>query len=389
MMAALGTCPASRAAVFVFDKPSDDAWQYPFAFNAGSRDTGVVFSSVGNGFYSGFNDRDGVLLIAWNTSLQIPAGQAPSRYDVESVTVTLTHQDCPPGDCGSFVFPADWAVDLTVDEWFTYDVNNNGVRDGIEQPDADPGRPLELYGAGFGPFYSLTTWNENSPYRGATCVFGMNVCNFVPRDPYPLAFQTGNAAPLHAEDNIKGAWNSGVAFPGCTHPMNLCPFTAIPWAVGHPVNYTPGTQTAPFDVVFSIHLDLENGAVRHYFQQQLAAGRVMVTITSLLETDVQASGNPTFFLKEATEPSGGFPPIPGAKAPKLVIALADPPDGDIDNDQHVALDDYAAFRACMGGPGVTGFPVTTPCRQTFDFDGDFDIDIRDAAEFTRRFTGGN
>lgn len=387
LVSAFGT---ARGADFVFDKPTDDIWQYPFAApSPGLRDTAPIFSTVGNGFYTGFNDRDGVIVVAWNTAAQIPAGQPASSYNIAALTVVLTHQDCPPGDCGSFIFPADWAVDLSVDEWFTYDVNNNGVRDGIEQVDSDPGRPIELFGAGFGPTHALATWTQLSPLVVATCQFGVNMCTHIPRDPYPLAFQSGTGAPLHAEDNIKGTWNPGVAFPGCTDPQNRCPFTAIPWAIGQPIGYTPGTQTAPFDVTFSVNLDLEDGAVREFFQQQLATGRIAVTVSTLLETDVQASGNPTFFLKESTEPSGGFPPIPGAKAPKLVITLAAGPDADVDNDNNVALDDYAGLRACMGGPGVTGSPVTAACRQNFDFDADLDIDAADGAEFFTRFTGGS
>lgn len=388
LVMAVGVNGPARATDFVFDKPTDDIWQYPFAFDAGARDSGVVFGSTGNVFFKGFNDRDGMIVASWNTSTLIATGQPLSSYDIQSITVTLTHQDCPPGDCGNFVFPASWVVDLTVDDWFTYDANNNGVMDGVEQPDPDPGRPLEMFGVGFGPTFTAQSWMESSAYIGSTCLPGVNVCNHVPRDPYPLAFQQGTGSPLHAEDSLKGEWNPGVAFPGCNHPQNICPFTAIPWAIGQPLNYTPGSQTAAFDVVFQVNLDLENGSVRDYFQRQLLAGRVTVVVTSLVETGLQELGNPTFFLSEATEPSGGFPPIPGAKAPKLVITLAEGPDGDFDNDSNVALDDYAAFHTCLGGPGVTGVPVTTTCRQVFDFDRDWDIDAKDGAEFLQRFTGG-
>ncbi len=36
---------------------------------------------------------------------------------------------------------------------------------------------------------------------------------------------------------------------------------------------------------------------------------------------------------------------------------------------------------------VTVTPVTQPCHQTGDFDGDQDVDLRDFAEFQRRYTG--
>ncbi len=391
LAAASGLVSAPRAAAeeFVFLKPSDDVWHYPFNFTPGTRDTGPLFGSVGNVFYAGFNDRDGIILIAWNTAAQIDTGRSFAAYDIQAITVTLTHQDCPPGDCGVFIFPATWPVDLTVDEWFTYDANNNGIMDGPEVPDPDPGRPLELFGVGFGPQYNYFTWTQTTPYVGGTCLFGQNVCSFVPRDPFPMTFQAGSGAMLHVEDSVKGRWNEGLDTPLCAHPQEVCPFTPIPWAIGHPIGYTPGAQAAAFDVVFSVNLQLLDGLVKRYFQEQLHHGRVVVAITSLVETGEQEPGNPTFFLKEATEPSGGFPPIPAAKAPKLVIDLRTAPTGDVDGDNHVALDDWAELSSCLQGPNTPPPSVIrAQCLDVFDFDADGDVDSRDAADFFRRFTGG-
>ncbi len=380
--------PSIAGAVeFVFDKPSDDIWQYPFNFNKGNADTGKVFGSPGNVTFNGFNDRDGVIIAAWDTDTLIPMGQAPSSYNIAAITVTLTHQDCPPGDCGLFVTPATWPIDLTIDEWFTFDVNNNGLIDNGEQPDLDPGRPFELYGVGFENFM-FDSWNEDDNFVTSTCQTGVDVCNFVPRDPYPMMYRLGTGEVMHVEDNIHGAWNPSFANDVCGDPDASCPFTPTPWAIGHPINYNPdGTQTDPFEVVFDVNLNLSGGLVRQYFQEQLAGGRVIISVSSLFLIGVQELGSPTFWLKEATEPFGGFPPIPGAVAPKLTIVFQTPATGDYDGNNVINSEDYASLAACLAGPMV-GPPINaTKCLDVFDFNRDDDVDMNDAAVFVNRFQG--
>lgn len=57
--------------------------------------------------------------------------------------------------------------------------------------------------------------------------------------------------------------------------------------------------------------------------------------------------------------------------------------GDADGDGDVDLFDYAAFSACVSGPGV---PAGTVC-ETFDLDSDGDVDLADFGAFQRVFTG--
>lgn len=54
--------------------------------------------------------------------------------------------------------------------------------------------------------------------------------------------------------------------------------------------------------------------------------------------------------------------------------------GDVDCDLHVDLDDFSLWSECAFGPGAPGL-----CP-TFDFDGDGDIDLRDAAALFRAFS---
>lgn len=293
-------------AEFSFPTPSDDQWQYPFNFTPGSRPTGSCFGAAG---VTNFNDRDGVVILAWDTSSLITPGQGPDAYDIASIRVTVTQQ------ANANVIPS-WTPDLTVDEWFTFDVNGDGVvnADGIprgapgdtdgESDDVDPGRTIELFGAGFGPTYSLQSWSESSGYVGANDQVSTE------RDPFPFVYQDGTLTMLHVEDHVDGLFNAGAG---------VFQFTPVPWAVGVPQGYTPGAQQVPFDIEFVIDLSLSGGEVKRYFQNQLNEGRVVVMITSLTETVEQGpvAAIPSFYMKE------GVPLDVGAKPAALTIELAD------------------------------------------------------------------
>ncbi len=299
---ALALAAPAVAETYRFQIPSDDRWHYPFNFTPGSRPVASCFGApgAGNNF---FNDRDGQLLIAWNSAAQIAPGQGSGAYIIRSVRVVLSNI---PG--------AQWQVDLTPDEWFTFDVDGDGTinADGIprgqpgdrdgESDDADPGRPVELFGVGFGPNTSYETWNEFTFYEGS------NSLENLPRDPFPFMFQPFTAEKLHVEDNVKGLHNGGLFLP-------VLEFTPRPWAVGRPANYTPGAQPAPFDVVFEVDLSQSHGALRNYFGQQLNGGRVVLYVNSL--ADAVQMGNPAelpaFVTKE------GVAIYPGAHAPILEI----------------------------------------------------------------------
>jgi hypothetical protein len=59
--------------------------------------------------------------------------------------------------------------------------------------------------------------------------------------------------------------------------------------------------------------------------------------------------------------------------------------GDCNSDGGVNLLDYAAFNACLSGPGVTPGGTGCPC---FYFDDDLDIDLADFAALQTFFSGG-
>ncbi len=356
---------APAAELYDFPTPLYDRWQYPFDGQPGSRPTMSMFSSMGTGVasYLNFNNRDGIVIIAWDTTSLIPAGLGVGNYDVSAVTVTVTNDP-----------EAVWQIDLSADEWYQYDVNNDtfvngdgvprgqpGDTDG-ESSDADPGRALELFGTGFGPFFDTTSWNEFSAYVGGTNL------GAAPRDPFPFTYQAGTGNVLHVEDNVLGRWNTAY---GVTN------FTPVPWAIGVPLGYTPGAQTEPFDVVYEVNLDLSEGRVRDYFAEQLDAGRVFVTITSLTDTILGGTpgGFPLIYAKEAVGA------IPGAKAPLLSITLGSNLPADLNGDGCVDLIDLSILLSNFGMFGGA-------TAEQGDITGDGNIDLSDLSELLVVFGSG-
>ncbi|MEP0847390.1 MAG: hypothetical protein HRF50_11315 [Phycisphaerae bacterium] len=363
----LAGAAAARAQQYDFTTPLYDQWQYPFNFTPGSRPIATCFSSLGTGNpdFAAFNDRDGQLIVAWNTAAQIPSGQGAQNYDVASIRITLTNQSA-----------ALWAIDLTPDEWYTFDFNLDGQvnADGVprgqpgdtdgESDDPDPGRTVELFGVGFGPTYSAATWTEASSYHGGTVLGGTPI--WAPRDPFPFVYQDGTGNVLHVEDNVEGLWNSD---------YGVTQFTPTPWAVGVPQDYDPNNQDVPFEVVFDVDLDLSDGRVREYFRSQLDTGRVFVQVTSLAETEQFGNTDytPKFFTKEGTTVE------PGAKAPILTIVLGAPGlDGDLDGDGCVNLADLSQL--------LTNYGQTSGAQpEDGDIDGDGDVDLADLSSLLTNY----
>lgn len=355
----------------LFASPSDDRWHYPFNPFPGTRAFGSTFGTVGDRDSLGnqrFNERDGVIIFAWRTHSLIPPGQGPDSYFIKSIKITVTH-----------VAGADWDVDLTPDEWYTYDLNGDGMinADGIprgqpgdtdgESDDEDAGRPFELFGAGFDPegeLFDEETWVETSFFQGWN-----QQPNPVPRNPFPFVYQDGTLEKLHCEDNVAGLHNEA---------HGVYQFTPQPWAIGRPINYTPGSQPTTFDVEFEIDLSLSCGEVRGYFQEQLDRGRIIVIITSLSETFQQAgTGFPVFYLNTSIP---GQNPHPA----RLEITLSDSLPGDINGDGQIDEADLTAFVTALINPDAA--PAVHVQRS--DLNGDGASDGADIAPFVAAYLGG-
>jgi hypothetical protein len=92
----------------------------------------------------------------------------------------------------------------------------------------------------------------------------------------------------------------------------------------------------------------------------------------------------TFFLRD----NGGTNYAPSDPFTfRFTNVMQEEPDGDLDNDLMVTLDDFEAFSHCLSGPSNTPEPfdpaITTcevDCHSAFDFDLDLDLDLADFAE---------
>jgi hypothetical protein len=369
LMISLGFAAAVKAEEFTFTPPSADRWHYGFNSSPGVEDLGRTFMAPGwAGINGQFNDRDGYVIFAWDTSGSIAPGQDPESYNVTAVELTVTN-----------IAGAEWLSDASIDEWFTYDLNGDGAinADGFprghpsdtdgESSDSDPGRTIDIYGVGFGPHFTAASWTETSAYRGALPAGPpFNGDPLAPRDPFPFVYQAGSLDQLHVEDHIRGLHND-------TLPSPVLEFSPQPWAIGQPLDYAPGNQTVPFDIRFTVNLALSGGEVRRYFQEGLAEGTVFLIVSSAQETEMQGGQEeyPTIFMRDAVGS------LPGAKAAALSIEVTALP-GDYDGDGDVDHDDFVEFPPCLTGPTETNLD---PTCAAFDFDADADIDLSDYAGF--------
>ncbi len=132
----VGVCVASaHAETATFDAPGIDRWSYPFAGN-GSEQEARIFSALGT---EGFDERDAQFIVAFDTtaggSSSIPAFKGALNYEITSVKLTAT--------VSSLVGAPTY--DGTHDNFQTYLATDAAAY----VPDADAGRPIELFGAAF------------------------------------------------------------------------------------------------------------------------------------------------------------------------------------------------------------------------------------------------
>jgi len=228
--------------------PTLDRWMYPFNFEPGTRPVASTFAS----FDPRFDTRDAQFLLGWDTPAAIPAGADPRAYLLRRarVTLTITARD-------AFIY------DPTHDSFVTYLTNQPGY-----VPDSDPGRPMELHGAGFRGGFTAATFLETSSY---------GVVNDFQSDNISIATRNAFAAMFDATGALVDIANHvGQANAGWTNP----PFEAPPWAVGQTTNAAPG-EAVPQDSKVTFDLNLADPLTVGYLQAALADGRLRLVVSSL------------------------------------------------------------------------------------------------------------
>jgi len=243
---------ANAVADFTIDQPTADRWMYPFNSTPGTRPAASAFGAVGE---AGFDDRDGQILVRFNTTSLFAAGLGASSYNIGSLSLSLT---------------------VNLDNAFQYDPTYDSYRTHLDpnapgyQADSDAGTPVELFAVGYRNGYSESTFQETSP-------FGPN--GEGTRNAYAAGLNPGGTM-VDVSNNVANG------------------FEAVPFAIGTIAGLAPGSFV-PADSVMTFNLDLSNPAVVAWLQSSLNDGYLEFMVTSLQSTSQQAtSGFPSFYMKE-------------------------------------------------------------------------------------------
>lgn len=264
MIASIGALAGAAAGQTTvrYDRASFDRWNYPFNATPETRD---VASTFGAGFTPGvFDDRDGQVVTTFVTAGDFQPGLGVGGYQISSATLTAT---IDPRFGGVFEY------DPTVDSYRSHLLPT----DADWVPDADAGRPIEVFGTAF----------RN----------GLNPFAF--HDP-ALPFAFGDPTLEDVRNGYAAGFVGGSLVDVSNHVRDG--FEATPFGVGQ-ANLNPG-DLVPGDTTFSFELDVTDPNIQAYLAQSLNAGVVSLSITSL-HTAVQGGPAqfPGFYTNETFFPN--------------------------------------------------------------------------------------
>lgn len=311
-----------------YTRPVLDRWMYPFNSQAGAEAVSPVFGAI---LLAGFDDRDAQFIVAFDTAPTIPSGRPPEEYRLTSLTLSAT-----------VLNDAEAIYDATFDSI----VSLLPPDDPQYAADADPGRPTELFGVGFRNGFNAANFTEDAPFGGTPIV--------PPSEGARNAFAAATFSELGEGTDISRQVRQR--------------FDVQPWAIGVNATLTPG-QLIPGGTVLSFSIDPCNAQAREYVQRGLAAGRILLAVSSL-EPATQPDGQPRPRTYPVLGTKEGNPASRARLA--LTVRVGDP--ADFDGDGFVDLFDFDAFVTDFesGGPGA-------------DFNQDCFVDFFDYDEFVAAF----
>lgn len=315
-------------------QPALDRWMYPFNATPGTRPSISTFGSTPGDTL--FDSRDAQMLIRFDLGPVLPTGLGASRYQIESLRVTVqfdnnlvVEYDPTPDPWQNFLDPED-------PQW---------------QPDPDPGQPIELFGVGFRNGFSLMSFQENSPF---TVPPNSPMAPSV-RNAYALSFDE-QGAPIDISNNPRQGFN----------PKS--------WAVGIIPELEPG-DLIPINTRMHFDIDVADPDIQAYLRSGTDAGRLMFALSSL-HFVVQQGGNfPSFYAKE-----NAFVIFNLADAAQLTYSIRVLPECDIADFNCDGLVDGADLGTLLGFWG----PCPAPCPA--DLDGDGEVDGADLGVLLGRWT---
>ena len=233
--------------------PVIERWMYANNGAPCDRTAGSVFGTFGDD--AGVDTRHAQHLLGWDTAAMIPTNRSPARYLITRCRLTLT---------------------INRGNLFLYDPTQDGFQTYFETnhssylPDADTGRPVELFGAGFRNGYNAVSFDQCAP-------FGTNAP--AQRNAYAAGFST-NGILIDVSNNV-GKTNKAFAR-----------FEVAPFAIGQTTNVSPG-QFVPAGAKITFDLNLDDPFVLAYVQAGLNAGRLRFMVSSIHVSSGQ-TGAPSY-----------------------------------------------------------------------------------------------
>ena len=311
---------ATEAAVINVNlaSPAVDVWNYPFAANPGGNSNAAIFGSYSaTGFHPDFDNRDGQMVIGFNTAAAgVAANLGQWRYTVLSARVSITIESN-----GTFQY------DPTPDSYRIWLPPN----DPEFQVDTDPGHAVELFGTGFRNGVTASSYAESTAYSPLGS-FGKGI-----RSAYPLAVVNGNCVDISNNVDLR--------------------FQPTAFAVGLNSTHSPG-QDVPANPVLQFNITVTDADIHRYLRRALHAGKLNLTLASIFPAEQQQTGTyPRFYTKENIAVLAG---LVGAARLELSVNVSDTPvrAGDVNGDGAVNVNDLLAVINAWGACPCCAADVT-------------------------------
>lgn len=295
---ALSSIASAQTIELTLDAPSLDRWMYPFNGMPGTRPSASLFGFTAEG--DDFDNRDGQMLIGFQTTPAIPSGLDPASYTITTMSVAIEYDGQHTVIYDDSVDPFNAFLPSDDPEFIA---------------DADPGQPLELFGVGYRNGFTAETFTETTSFGSP---FGHGV-----RNAFAMTIDE-RGLPMDVSNSVR----DGV--------------TPTPWAIGIIDGLAAGA-TVPNGAEWVFDVDLDDPEIHAVFAAQLAAGDVRVAITTLSLAEQQAGEFPTVFTKENPLVAIGV-----ASAARLTLTVTIGGSADFDGDGTVGTTDLLILLGMWG-----------------------------------------